>query len=203
MRLVFITFLAFLLHGCAATHSMSPPVDKEAFAAGGKSVAVKYNAVDTCPSNMVFVIEPCRGGNGDERAAELIDVLSGYGFKAYRAGATDSQPDYVMVVNETVASGSDIDSVKSLGFMMLSSFTIGVFPVISDSRPAQLSYALYKGHESAATQLHKQSATTRVGTLGGIYFLVMGPANYGANKASLMTEHERALQNWIQGGLFE
>lgn len=205
MRFLAITFLALVLQGCAATHSMSPPVDKEAFQAGGKTVAVKYNsAVDSCPSNIVFVIDPCRGGNAEERTAEFIDVLNGYGFKAYPAATNPGgKPDYVMVVNEVGLPSTNENSFKDLGFMMLSSFTIGVFPVISDARPAELNYALYKGHESAATQLHKQSAATRVGTLGGIYFLVMGPANYSANKASLMTEHERAVQNWIQGGLFE
>lgn len=206
MRLLMISLVALLLQGCAAMYSMSPPVDKEAFNANGKSVAVQYqmgdrSTLDSCSSNMVFVFNPCRGGTAEQRAGELVDVLNGYGFKAYQAGAAPSAPDYTIVVKEVATNEGD--DIKSLGFMMLSSFTMGVFPVISDARPAELSYELYKGNVNAKSKLHGQAATTHVKTLGGIYFLVMGPSNYSANQASLLTEHDRAVQNWVQGGLFE
>lgn len=207
MRLLVIAAMSLLLQGCAAMYSMSPPVEKEAFNAGGKSVAVQYvmndnKVVDYCTSNIVLVIDPCRGGAGTERAGEFIDLLTGYGFTAYADGSRpQARPDYVIVVNET--ANNQPDDIKSLGYMMLSSFTMGVFPVISDERPAHLQYSLYKGSVGPDTTLHRQTASTHVKTLGGIYFLVMGPANYSANKESLLTEHERTLQNWIQGGLFE
>ena len=207
MRLLIISLVALLLQGCAAMYSMSPPVDKEPFQAKGKSVAVQYEIGDastlhSCASNIVFVFNPCRGGSAGQRAGEFIDLLGGYGFNAYQAGSKQgAKPDYTIVVKEV--STADPDDTKDLGFMMLSSFTIGVFPVISDARPAGLSYTLYKGNASAQTKLHGQEASTHVKTLGGIYFLVMGPANYSANQSSLLTEHDRAVQNWIQGGLFE
>ena len=206
MRLLIISLATLLLQGCAAMHSMSPPVEKEAFNANGKSVAVQYQmgargAMDTCASNIVFVVEPCRAGNPEQRTGEFIDILNSYGFKAYQAGTRQDAPDYTIVVNEVATTEGD--SVKSLGFMMLSSFTMGIFPVISDARPAQLSYELHKGAIGGKSKLHSHAASTHVKTLGGVYFLVMGPANHSANQTSLLTEHERALQNWVQGGLFE
>lgn len=206
MRLLMISLVAMLLQGCAAMHSLSPAVDKEAFDAKGKSVAVQYQmgsrtAVDSCSSNIAIAFSPCRGGNAEQRTGELISVLQGYGFKAFSAGASQAAPDYTIVVNEMATNEGD--SIKSLGFMMLSSFTMGVFPVISDARPAELSYVLYKGNATAKSKLHSHAATTHVKTLGGIYAIAMGPVNHGANQASLLTEHDRAVQNWVQGGLFE
>lgn len=207
MRLLFIAMTALLLQGCAAVYSLSPSVDAEAFQARGKSVAVQYamrdrSPADACSSNIVFVVNPCRDGSPEDRANELVQMLGGYGFTAWRDGARgDVRPDYTIVVEE-VATGFE-QSTKDLGQMMLSSFTIGLFPAISDTRPSQLSYTLYKNGARGQARLHQQAASTHVKTLGGIYFLVLGPVNHEANKASLMTEHERALQNWIQGGLFE
>lgn len=203
MRVFMISIAAVLLQGCAAMSSMSPPVDKEAFDAKGKSVAVHYrfDNASACASNIVLVMDPCRGGDAEQRAGEFISVLNGYGFKAHRAAAGDTAtPDYTIVVKEAVAKE---ENVKSLGFMMLSSFTMGLFPVISDARPANLSYELYKGKMDAQSKLHAHAASTHVQTLGGIYVLAMGPSNHSANQASLMTEHDRAVQNWVQGGLFE
>lgn len=207
MRLLFVAMTALLLQGCAAVYSLSPQVDAEAFQARGKTVAVQYgmrdrSPADGCSSNLVLVVTPCRGGSPDERAGELVDLLGKYGFRAWRDGsAASARADYTIVVDE-VATGHD-DGSKQLGQMMLSSFTIGLFPAISDARPAQLNYTLYRNGAAGPAKLHSQAASTHVKTLGGIYFLVLGPVNQEANKASLLAEHERALQNWIQGGLFE
>lgn len=208
MRFLTIALPALLLQGCAAVYSLSPPVDKEPFQAKGKSVAVQYamadrSAADGCVSNVVFVFNSCRSGAPEERAEELVQVLNGYGFDAWRDGArADAKPDYTIAVNE-MATNKDEDT-KVMGLSMISSFTLGVFPVLSDARPAQVTYTLFRnGARGGSQKLHSQTGTTRVKTLGGIYFMVLGPANYGANKESLLTEHERALQNWIQGGLFE
>lgn len=207
MRLFVVAMTALLLQGCAAVYSLSPSVDAEPFQARGKSVAVQYTmhdrtAADACSSNIVFVVNPCRDGSPEERANELVQMLGGYGFSAWRDGSRGAQrADYTIVVDE-MATGFE-QSTKDLGQMMLSSFTIGLFPAFSDTRPSQLSYTLYKNGAGGQARLHQQGASTHVKTLGGIYFLVLGPVNHEANKASLMTEHERALQNWIQGGLFE
>lgn len=204
MKAIFVGLLMLALQGCAAIYSKSVPVEREPFDARGMTVQVKYLYDGKhCTADIVVASFPCRKGTSAKRAAEFMEVLAGYGFRPHTGGGV---PDYVITVREKdnydERSGSyGSEATTDLGFVVLSSLTFGVFPVISDKRPSLLEYSLQLGAGGEAPPV--QHASTQVKSLGGIYFLVLGPTNYYTNRKTLLTEHERAVQAWIQSGWFE
>ncbi|MFZ5530533.1 MAG: hypothetical protein ACOY4U_05725 [Pseudomonadota bacterium] len=196
-----IVACALMAQGCMSLYSKSLPVEREPFDAKGKTVLIEYQlqmTKDDCPNDYVIVIHPCRAGTSEKRARELMKLFREYGFSEYQ-NYSGMQPDYRVRVVEK--HNDVINSGKWVGYMLLSSITFGAFPVIGDFQTSNLKYELLSREQGLVARQH---ANTNVKVLGGIYPLVLGPfLNNPAQKKSLMLEHDRVIQGWIQGGAFE
>lgn len=199
-RAIILLAVIWALCGCTAIYSLSSPVERESFDAKGATVEIRYLVDQYRPEGW----EPahcfgymCRGGDSASRIHEVSGLLAAYGFRPFGGAGV---PDFTLVISERRDAFAKFEDEPRCSPIFISWITLGVVPCFSTAYPSRQSYSLYRGKDRL---LSRADGQTEVRLMGSFISPFLEPLKNKVNKSALLNEHEKIIQEWIQGGLFD